>query len=171
MPSLVYGVVWWVEWRDVQVDQPSSQSSQLYWKLILFHSPYMAHSGHSINTGYFETREMLFCITYCLFYHNGPLSNFFLKWSFPGVVKCPVLGFGGGEWWKRVKKWNQQVSGQERRGFEWAVKSWKQEGVTQGKLERCGDTFKRAHWGEMRRQEQFKSDDVLEGKTEDLYQT
>lgn len=137
-------------WRDVKMNQPLSWSLESS-KTDLLLSPLQGIQWALNKYLLFWIKgDVILGCTFSI-YHNGPLPIFFFLNDVSReslTMRCKDLGEG--EWWKRIKKWNQQVSGQERRGFEWAAKSWKQEGVAQGKLERCGGTFKRVHLGEMR---------------------
>lgn len=107
--------VWW----DVKMNQPLSWSSESS-KADLLLSPIQGIQWAFNTYLFFESRETLFWVAQSPFITMGHCWFFFLNDVSHESLTMRCKDLGEGEWWKRIKKWNQQVSGQERRGFEWA---------------------------------------------------
>lgn len=107
--------VWW----DVKMNQPLSWSSESSKADLLSPIQGIQWAFNKYLFFWIKGDAILGCTV--SIYHNGPLLIFFFLNDVSHeslTMRCKDLGEG--EWWKRIKKWNQQVSGQERRGFEWA---------------------------------------------------
>lgn len=77
-PSLANRMRWWAVWRDPAMTWSLSRCSHPV-KLIWFYNSHRAHGGHSINTCYFESREIssVFYLLHCITTDHLSICFFF----------------------------------------------------------------------------------------------